>query len=420
MGEDSAKALAPSGTSAGDISEAFSSNAVRLSAAEWVVAVGLVVATALLLPWLVQRREAFQPSADYRHPYAYSEDYWLYARYSRYASSRYPVAVIGDSVVWGHYVEPAGTLPHFLNQEAGRPLFANLGLDGTRPMALAGLVRYYCTDLAGQGVILHLNPLWMSSDDADLHQRESPAEGRPLTAARVRELLRGRPESDQEGLRINHPGLVPQLFSRPYGYHPSLGEIIGIEFERQVPYAAWLRHIRMAYFENLGLPAWTMGNPYRNPLSAVTFRLPKPDDRPEGEPVPWFRSGVERQDFPWVPLDRSYQWARFRETLEVLRARHNTVFVVLGPMNIHLMTDGSSRRYAQTKAGMEAWLKAQGVPYCAPPPLPSGLYADASHPLKAGYAMLANQLFRDTGFREWVGGVGARHGDRRARAGGDR
>ena len=33
-----------------------------------------------------------------------------------------PMAVLGDSVVWGEYVKSDGTLPHFLNQQAGRPI----------------------------------------------------------------------------------------------------------------------------------------------------------------------------------------------------------------------------------------------------------------------------------------------------------
>jgi hypothetical protein len=386
----------------GDVSEAFSSNAVRLSAAEWALAASLVIAALLLVPWIVQRKEAFSPSIDYRHPYLYSEDYWLYARYSRYAAARYAVAIIGDSVVWGHYVEPQGTLSHFLNQEAGRPLFANLGLDGTRPMALAGLVRYYAKDIAGQGVILHLNPLWMSSPGADLHPARGGASGRRWFAAQVERFLSGVPPAAAEDSRINHPALIPQLRSRPYGYHPSLGEMVGIGLERHVPYDAWVRHMRMVYFENLGMQSWTMGNPYRNPLKAVTFELPPPEDRPGGNPVPWSQGGVEQQNFPWWPLKESYQWERFRAALATLRARHNDVFVVIGPLNTHLMTERSAERYDRLRGELEAWLRARGVPCCAPKVLPSDLYADASHPLKAGYAQVAEELFADEAFRDWI------------------
>ena len=425
MAPRDAEAQAASGTAKGDVSEEFSSNAVRLSLGEWAIALALLVAVVLSLPWIVQRRQTFKPSADYRHPYQCGEDYWLYARYSRYAHSHYPIAVIGDSVVWGHYVEPEGTLTHFLNQEAGQedglkpvlqqlvPRFANLGLDGTRPMALAGLIEYYCRDLAGQGVILHLNPLWMSSDGADLHQRD---------AGRVPRGHEGREEraGEKGGARINHARLVPQIAHRPYGYQPSFDAVVGIAAERYLPYAAWVRHLRMVYFDNLGIESWSLENPYRNPLSAVTLKLPQPEDRPEGDPVPWTRSGVERQDFPWVPLDQSYQWERFRRAVDLLQARGNHVFVLIGPMNTHLMTEASRRRYDELRGEMEAWLEARAIPYSAPPALPSDLYADSSHPLEAGYARLAKELCQDARFREWLAGIGGHAADRWPMAAGSR
>ncbi len=437
MAQRDAQAQAASGTAKGDVSEEFSSNAVRLSLGEWAIALALLVAVMLFLPWIVQRRQTFEPSADYRHPYQYGEDYWLYARYSRYAHSHCPVAVIGDSVVWGHYVTPEGTLTHFLNQEANeedrlKPVlrqpglrFANLGLDGTRPMALAGLIEYYCRDIAGQGVILHLNPLWMSSDEADLHQRDAGL--LVLRSKLLRRVARARghkdgegSEGEKEGVRINHARLVPQTAHRPYGYQPSFDAAVGIAAERYLPYAAWVRHLRMVYFDNLGIESWSLENPYRNPLGAISSELPQPEDRPEGDPVPWTRSGVERQDFPWVPLEQSYQWERFRRAVDLLQARGNHVFVLVGPMNTHLMTEASRRRYDQLQGEMEAWLKAHAIAYSAPPALPSELYADSSHPLKAGYARLAKELYGDGSFREWVAAVGGRPTWRRPReVGGD-
>jgi hypothetical protein len=41
---------------------------------------------------------------------------------------------------------------------------------------------------------------------------------------------------------------------------------------------------------------------------------------------------------------------------------------------------------------METWLRAEGILYAAPRPLASEQYADASHPLGAGYATLAKEL----------------------------
>ena len=405
MGERDPQTASSPSTPLDDVSEEFSSNAVRLSGREWLVSAAIVLAVLMLAPWIVQRMEPFEPSLDYRHPYAHSEDYWLYARYSRYASSRYPVAVIGDSVIWGHYVEPRGTLSHLLNQEAGESLFANLALDGIRQMALAGLVQYHCRDIADQGVILHLNPLWMSSPATDLHERDRPADSPRGVLPRLTKLLSGEEQDEQDSVSINHPRLVPQLFSRPYGYAPGLDEAAGVFIGRHVPYAAWVRHMRMVYYDNFGLQSWSLSNPYENPLRAITLELPAPESRPQGNPVPWFEGGIEEQDFPWVAMDRSYQWERFRLALDILQARGNRVFVLIGPMNVHLMTPQSSRKYRRLKGQMQAWLKAQAIPYYAPGPLASDLYADSSHPLKDGYAELARQLFEHEPFRHWLAEV---------------
>jgi len=399
-----------------DVSEAFSSNAVRLSARHWGVATVTVAATLLLLPWAEQRMEPFQPSVDYRIPYRYSEDYWLYARYAGYASSRYPVAVIGDSVMWGHYVRPRETLTHFVNQEAGTPLCANLGLDGTRQVALTGLIRYYAKDISGQGVILHLNPLWMSSPEADMSSQDRSADAEPGSRSLLSKLLSGEGQDEQESVRLNHAPLVPQLSSRPHGYKPKFAEMANVSLERHIPYFTWLRHMRMVYYENFGIDSWSLSNPYSSPLGAITLEVHPPDDAPQGRPVPWFDGGVEQQDFPWVGLEASYQWRFFKEAVAILQARGNRVFVILGPLNTHLMTERSSRIHDQLKGDMEAWLKARGVPHYAPPPLPSALYADASHPLQDGYAELARQLFQCRAFEDWLREAGLRKSARSASA----
>jgi hypothetical protein len=42
------------------------------------------------------------------------------------------------------------------------------------------------------------------------------------------------------------------------------------------------------------------------------------------------------------------------------------------------------------------------VPYVVPELLPSALYADASHPLTDGYALLASHVWRDQEFQKWL------------------
>ncbi len=128
----------------------FSSNCVRLSPSEWLIVAIIFSAVFCLAPTLWERVEKVEPEPDYRLPYDLSSDYWLYKRYCRWACSRHETLVVGDSVVWGHFVPVDNTLSHYLNDLAGREQFANLGADGTHPAALEGLLRYYATDISNK------------------------------------------------------------------------------------------------------------------------------------------------------------------------------------------------------------------------------------------------------------------------------
>src|SRR5438876_404124 len=137
-------------------------NAMRLSARQWFAVVAIVAFVLLATPWLWQKAERFDAGADYRIPYALSKDYWLYERrLERITPTN--IAVIGDSVIWGEYVRPDGTLPHFLNEQSRLPgKFVNAGVNGLFPLAFEGLVRDYGAPLRHRKVILHCNVLWMS------------------------------------------------------------------------------------------------------------------------------------------------------------------------------------------------------------------------------------------------------------------
>ena len=111
---------------------------------------------------------------------------------------------------------------------------------------------------------------------------------------------------------------------------------------------------------------------------------------------------MQRQSFEWVKPAGSLQWEFFRESLATLRNRGNDVFVVVGPFNEHLLTDESRLAYRQLRGEMLAWLESESVPHIAPDPLPSNLYADASHPLKQGYVLLAQELLVDEAFKAFM------------------
>jgi len=354
----------------------FSSNAIRLSPREWSVAAVALLALLLFVPRLWGRIEPFAPGPDFRMPYKLCSDYWLYERYCRAAASSGKTLLIGDSVIWGQYVKADETLSHHLNALAGADRFANMGMDGMHPAALSGLVKYYGLPVSGKKVILFCNPLWMSSDKADL-------------------------SADKE-FSFNHPELVPQFFPRIPCYTESLSGRLGIEAERGLPFFAWANHLRVAYLDSMDIPAWTMEHPYASLASAISLQLPVKEEKLKRRPALWTGKEQDKQDFAWVGLEQSLQWKCFRNTVETLERRGNRVFVLVGPFNEHMIRKNSLGAYMKLKAGIEKWLREGNIPHLAPPALPSEQYADASHPWAKGYERLAGKLFQSEGFRSTI------------------
>jgi hypothetical protein len=350
----------------------FASNALRLSQRQWVIAVAILIALYFALPTVWKRFETFTPENDYRIPYSLSDDYWLYQRFAESVAQTDQIPIIGDSVVWGQYVTGDGTLSHFLNQAAGENRFANMGVNGSHPVALAGLIRHYGQAIANRNVVLHLNPLWLSSIRHDLR--------------------------DERARRFNHPNLVPQFYPEIPSYHAPFADRLGVVADRESSFLAWTAHLRTAYYENKAVPAWTMDHPYRDPFSPLTGVLPKDSDSPPSDPVPWEERDMRPQDFDWVPLDESLQWQFFKDTVTVLQRRRNVVFVILGPFNEHMLTPSNREAYRKLHGDMLEWMREHEIPVAAPEQLPSQLYADASHPIRDGYEQLAEILLRDPAF----------------------
>jgi hypothetical protein len=327
----------------------YGSNCVRLSPRDWLI-IGIVFLALLFFgPMLWERIEKFTPEPNYRLPYELSSDYWLYNRYCRWASSKYDTLVIGDSVVWGHFVSKDNTLSNHLNKIAGRNQFANMGVDGIHPAALKGLLKYYGRDISNKKVILHFNPLWMSSRKHDL-------------------------QIDKE-FHFNHPRLVPQFIPNIPCYTASYSRRMSAVVERYIPFLNWRSHLRLVYFQGKDPPTWTPDQPTRS---------------------------ASKRELQWVELETSLQWNFFQRSVEMLKARDNTVFVLVGPFNEHMLKGKSIDIYRKLKSEIKIWLQQNNVPYYIPETLPGELYSDASHPLSEGYAMLAKQLFENELFRSSI------------------
>jgi len=370
----SLKCLAVAGTATDR--EPFGSNCVRLSGYDWLIVAVSVLALFCFGPILWEKVEKFEPGPNFRLPYELSGDYWLFSRYCRWACSRQQTIVVGDSVIWGHYVTKDNTLSGYLNKIVGRSQFANLGVDGIHPVALAGLLKYYGRDISRKNVILHFNPLWMSSRKHDLQIEKE--------------------------FRFNHPRLVPQFIPKIPCYKVSYSQRISAVMTRIVPFFSWTSHLNKTYFDNMDLPTWTIEHPYKNPAEAIARQIPTSDSYDENEDRPWYEKGMTMRDFEWVELETSLQWNFFQRSIEMLKKRGNNIFVLVGPFNEYMLNRNSSDTYQNMKSKITSWLRQANVAYCIPQALPSALYCDASHPLSEGYAVLAKQLLENDSFRKLV------------------
>lgn len=387
----SAHSAKPSATPAAEFP--FGPNEVRLSVRQWLFSLVIVLSVLLLIPQFWERIERFDTGPDYRIPYELSKDHWLYGRRLRQVADPQKIVVLGDSVVWGEYVLPDGTLSHFLNREAGRTdRFVNGGVNGFFPLALEGLIRYHGQSLRGQKVILQCNVLWMTSPKADLStDKEEP---------------------------FNHATLVPQFFPRIPCYKADANERLSAILEREAGFMAWVSHLQNAYFGQRSIPKWTLeddaGDPprcpntYRNPLAQITLMVPSaPKNDPQRGPKstrhkPWSENTQGTTHFDWVDLNSSLQWRASQRVIEMLQERGNHLLVVLGPFNEHILAEENRPAYRKLRDGIADWLRQHQVPHVLPEMLPSALYADASHPLTEGYELLASRLWRNEVFQNWL------------------
>ena len=371
----------------------FGVNEVRLNRVQWLATLVITSAFILLTPRVWPWVERFDTGPDYRIPYQLSKDYWLYSRRLSQVARPGKIILLGDSVVWGEYVLPKGTLSHFLNQNSAEPdRFVNGGLNGLFPLAEEGLIGYYSRTLHGQKVILHCNVLWMTSPKADL-------------------------STDKEE-QFNHSRLVPQFYPWIACYRADANERLSAVVERNVSFISWVGHLQNAYFDQKSIPGWTLeddaGNPpayphaWKDPLAQITFTVPlAPNQDPQRGPAsprhkPWFSEAQGATHFDFVGLDHSSQWRAFQRVVGKLTERRNDVLVLLGPFNEHMMDEENRAAYQELRTGIATWLAANQVLVVMPEVLPSALYADASHPLTEGYELLAKHICQDKTFRDWV------------------
>ncbi|MFP6874203.1 MAG: hypothetical protein VCA55_11930 [Verrucomicrobiales bacterium] len=364
------------------------SNSIRLSPREWLVALGIFVVIAIATPTLWRHTETLETDLpDYRVPYVLSNDYWVYAHHVRQMSPG-AIPVVGDSVVWGEYVSRNGTLSHFLSGQTDHS-FVNAGVNGLYPLALEGLIEHHGSGIRNRKVLLHCNLLWLSSPERDL---QAPKEQ-----------------------TFNHPLLIPQFSVRIPSYRAKTETRITRAIENRIPFLTWINHLQEAHFGQQSIPQWTVAqaednpdsypNSYANPLAQIRMSIPgEPVDDPErgtGSPrhKPWAGSP---QNLDWVALENSLQWQAFQRLVNHLQSRGNNVYVVVGPLNQHKLTETNRDRLLKLENGAAKWLRESNIPHWIADTLPSKSYADASHPLTQGYRKLAEKILGEESFTEWL------------------
>jgi lysophospholipase L1-like esterase len=67
-----------------------------------------------------------------------------------------------------------------------------------------------------------------------------------------------------------------------------------------------------------------------------------------------------------------------------------------------MVAEESRAPYRKLRDGVTAWLQENKVPHLVAEELPSLLYADASHPLTDGYALLAKRTLANEDFQSWL------------------
>ena len=120
--------------------------------------------------------------------------------------------------------------------------------------------------------------------------------------------------------------------------------------------------------------------------------------RPEGRFPPRATETMTSEIRGW----QGARWPYPDRLVRRLQARGNDVYVIVGPLNQHKLTEANRVRFLELENGAAMWLKKNGIQYWVADTLPSGSYADASHPLTRGYRELAEKMLDQESFTEWI------------------
>lgn len=307
-----------------------------------------------------------------RVPAERSEDYYLFREFTSHAISQEEILVLGDSVVWGLEAPADQTLASHLSAIDPDRDYSNSGVKGMHPLALQGLFDFHLPTTANsKPVLLHLNPLWLTSIERDFSS-----------------------ESEQT---INHKDLIPQFWPNIPSYKADIESRLSKEFSNRIPVFARAKSLRFDTTQGQDLLHWSLEKPYSLPrFDSQSFES---RDRISGQS--WVQRRLPSSSYSWVDLEKSLQWQAWLAAYESLRNRDCNVCVLLGPLNENMLQEDSRQRHLEIVSQMEQTLRNRQATVIRLPTLPSEHYADLSHPLGVGYQSMAEAIWQDSRFQEW-------------------
>ncbi len=335
-----------------------------------ISAFALLLTAVLVVPEVLPGIDSEQFRGNFRIPYSQGEDYFLFEKYTESLTKGKKIALIGDSVIWGHYTKREDTLSAVLNRKTGGDDFFNLGIYGIHPAALYGLIDRFAPSLHKRKIIAGVNPLWMSSKRHDL--------------------------TGEKNSEINHRRLLPQFSPSIPSYDANCEEKISHIIKKTVPFFSWLEHIKLARFADSSFYRWTMDNPGKNPAEFIkkSSAVYSPPSKMKGRSV--------RQNVRWVSAEKSLQWRYMLRTLKELKDRGNSVIAVITPYNTASLTPESHKLYAELTEKMKSDLTKEGIAFICPTALKEKNYADASHPDSEGYKILGDRLIKSEELKNFL------------------
>ena len=376
-----ADALAPKGDAR---DAADPSVELRLSMKGWLIVGGLVVLLSVGVPRWYGYVERFEPQINYRIPRSQTEDYWQVHRWSHVARESHEVLYVGDSVVWGEFAAPDESITAKLNELAEETQFANVGLKGLPPLALKHLLidvlqverSWLSRSGAPPRVVLHFNPIWLTSPQRDL--------------------------SDPAETMVNHQSMLPQFQLNLPAYQPTWNDRLSRTISRRTAWFRWSRHLQITNFDDQDFHRWTLEHPVEWPGSTIrTVSL-----EPSPEPAQQARSQRTlpgTRDYDWIAADDSFQYRGFLGAVEACRQANIELYCVIGQLDVNPQTIESRETEAEILRSLERDLDQLGVPH-ERLPVDSKWMADASHPLPAGYQEQAQSLWESRSFQAWLAG----------------